>query len=217
SRLFLAFCLVTGTVNLTYVDLMSAGPFTRLFLGAWPFAPALLLHLAATFPERRRFAERWPRVVWVPYAVSAALMAWLQVLSLRRRAPRGVLAPPSPALAARARIAPPAGTARGGRPPLARRRARVLLWGFGIGYVAPLLGATFEVVSGPTVPYLHRLWELNAVFPAAMAYAIVRYRLFAVSAAGRPRPIYSAGAAPRCGASPPSTCPSPASSWRCRR
>ncbi|HYB41941.1 MAG TPA: PDZ domain-containing protein, partial [Candidatus Methylomirabilis sp.] len=73
SRVFLAFCLVSGTVNLTYNDLMSAHRFSRLFLTVWPFLPAILLHLAGMFPERRRVVERWPWLVWVPYAVSAVL------------------------------------------------------------------------------------------------------------------------------------------------
>src|SRR5262249_27308622 len=146
SRLFLAFCLVTGTVNLTYMDLMSAGPFTRLFLGAWPVPPPLPLHPAAAFPHRRPLADPRPPRGGAAAAASAALMAFLQVNFMARRAPIGEIVALYTALAALALIASLAWTARAGRTPLARRRARVLLWGFGVGYVAPMLGATFEVV-----------------------------------------------------------------------
>jgi hypothetical protein len=62
SRLFLAFCLVTATISLTYNDLVTTHRFTRLLLALWRSRPALMLHLALTFPERRSVDDRWP---WV--------------------------------------------------------------------------------------------------------------------------------------------------------
>jgi class 3 adenylate cyclase len=191
SRLFLAFCLVTAVVSFTYDDLMSTHRFTRLLLAVWPFSPALLLHLAATFPERRRLVERWPRLVWVPYGVSAGLAVWLQANFMPRGAPVGEITGGYAGLAALVLVASLAWTARMSATSFARRRARVLLGGFTIGYVLPVLGTSLELVFNMTVPHLKLVWQLNAVFPAAVAYAIVRYRLFDVRAAIRVGAIYS--------------------------
>ena len=79
SRLFLAFCLVTATINLTYNDLVTTHRFTRLLLALWAFTPALLLHLALTFPERRSLVDRWPWLIPLPYALSAGLAVWVLV------------------------------------------------------------------------------------------------------------------------------------------
>ena len=191
SRLFLAFCLVTAAINLTYWDLMSTHRFTRVTLALWPFSPALLLHLAVTFPERRRLVDRWPWLVRVPYAASAALAVWLQVYFTRFVAPVGETIAGYTGLAALALIASLAWTVSASRTPLARRRARALLWGFGVGYVIPLLGTSAEIVFGVSVPHLDLVWKLNLVFPAAVAYAIVRYRLFDARAVIRVGAIYS--------------------------
>src|SRR5881397_4359664 len=78
TRLFLAFCLTAVVVNVGSWDLSGTHRFTELFLFAWTFWPALFAHLALVFPEHTSVARRWPRVVWVPYAMSAALWLWLQ-------------------------------------------------------------------------------------------------------------------------------------------
>src|SRR6266480_663431 len=78
TRLFLAFCLTMVVVNVGYWDLSGTHRFTKLFFVAWTLLPALLAHLALVFPERTAVVRRWPRSVWVPYAVSAALWLWLQ-------------------------------------------------------------------------------------------------------------------------------------------
>jgi hypothetical protein len=81
-------------------------------------------------------------------------------------------------------------TAYGGSSALARQRARVLLAGFALGQLAPVLGTTIEAVTGMTVPYLNLLWKLDFLFPVAVAYAMVRYDLFDVRAVVRLGTIY---------------------------
>jgi len=72
---------------------------------------------------------------------------------------------------------PIATTALRGSTPLGRQRARVLLAGFAVGQLAPVMGTTLEAVTGMAVPYLNLLWKLNFLFPVAVAYAMVRYDL----------------------------------------
>src|SRR6266850_792656 len=95
TRLFLAFCLTTVLVNVGYVDLAGTHRFTKLFFLAWTLWPALFAHLALVFPERTAVARRWPRVVWVPYVLSAALWLWLQAPMSRAPCTRWS-PPPSP-------------------------------------------------------------------------------------------------------------------------
>src|SRR6266850_4556525 len=192
TRLFLAFCLTTVLVNVGYFDLAGTHRFTKLFFLAWTLWPALFAHLALVFPERTAVARRWPRVVWVPYVLSAALWLWLQAPMSRDSwaATAGAIAIYWTA-ALMELLVSLGRTARLGATPLVRQRARVLLAGFGIGYLLPVLATTFEVVLHEPIPYLNTLWRLAFVFPLAVAYAIVRYQLFDIRAVVRAGTVYS--------------------------
>src|SRR5262249_54950241 len=63
TRLFLAFCLTWCAVSLLYLDAHTTYRWTALFLTAVTVCPAVSIHLALTFPERRRIARRHPRIV----------------------------------------------------------------------------------------------------------------------------------------------------------
>ncbi len=192
TRLFVAFCLITVVVNVGYWDLSGTHRFTKLFFVAWTFLPAIIAHLALVFPERTSLARRWPRVVWVPYVLSAALWLWLQVPMSRDSwtAGAGLVAIYWTAALVELLVAL-AHTARVGTTRLMRQRARVLLAGFGIGYLAPVVGTTAEVVLHEQIPFFHELWQLSLLFPLAVAYAIVRYQLFDIRAVVRAGTIYS--------------------------
>jgi hypothetical protein len=69
SWLFLVFTLIAYLVTITYGDAHTTYRFSGLFLTAWAFWPATLLHLALTFPQRHGIVRRFPRVVWLPYLV----------------------------------------------------------------------------------------------------------------------------------------------------
>src|SRR5262249_44653960 len=71
TRLFLAFCVASSAVPALYADAFSVHRFQVLFYSAFAFLPALLVHLALTFPERRRIVRRYPRLVWLPYVPAA--------------------------------------------------------------------------------------------------------------------------------------------------
>jgi class 3 adenylate cyclase len=192
TRLFVVFCLVTVVVNVGYWDLSGTHRFTKPFFVAWTFLPAILAHLALVFPERTRLVRRWPSAVWVPYALSAALWLWLQLPMSRDSwaAGAGLVAIYWTAALAVLLVAL-AVTAGGGTTRLVRQRARVLLAGFGIGYMAPVVGTTVEIVLHEPIPYFHELWQLTFLFPLAVAYAIVRYQLFDIRTVVRIGTIYS--------------------------
>jgi class 3 adenylate cyclase len=196
TRLFLAFCLVTVVVNVGYWDLAGTHRFTKLFFLAWTFWPALFAHLALVFPERVTVAQRWPRVVWVPYVLSAGLWVWLQAPMSRQSwaLTAGIIAVYW-TMALMELLVALATTARMGSTPLVRQRARVLLVGFGLGYLLPVVATTAEVVLRVQIPFLVELWRLTFVFPLAVAYAIVRYQLFDIRAVVRAGTVYSVATA----------------------
>jgi class 3 adenylate cyclase len=191
TRLFLVFSLQWAVINVGYYDLLGAHRFTRLFFLAWTFSPAIFLHLALTFPERRRLAQRHPWLVWAPYALSAVLYVWLQgSLAQAWVATAGIIATYWTA-ALLALVVALGITARSGSTALLRQRAKVLMVGFGLGYVAPVAGTTVEVALRTEVPFLNESWRLGFLFPLAVAYAIVRYQLFDIRAVIRLGTIYS--------------------------
>ena len=196
SWLFLVFTLVAYLVTVTYGDAHTTYRFSGLFLTAWAFWPATLVHLALTFPQRRGILRRFPRVVWLPYLASAVVALLLQLPFVQADV-RSLLAVPAVAAAywgvallllvlslARASVV--------GGSPLIRQRARVLCAAFVLGYVPPILGTVVEALFQVRVPYLNALWRLTLLFPAVMAYAMVRYDLYDVRAAIRAGAAYSA-------------------------
>ena len=196
SWLFLAFSLIAYAVSVTYADAHMTYHFTELFLTAWAFWPATLLHLALTFPQRRGIVRRFPRVVWLPYLVSAAVAVMLQLPIVRGDA-RLLLAVPAVGaaywgLALVVLVLALARTSVVGGTPLIRQRARILCAAFVLGYVPPILGTVAEALFQVTVPYLNAMWKLTLLFPIVMAYAMVRYDLFDVRAALRAGAAYSA-------------------------
>ncbi len=195
SWVFLGFSLVSYLVSVTYADAHTTYRLTPLFLTAWAFWPATFIHLALIFPQRRRVVRRHPHIVWLPYLVSAASAVALQL----RFAPQDVLRFGVAAGAGAAYwglslillVLALARTSLAGVTPLMRARARVIGAAFAVGYLPPVLGTVVEAVLRVPVPALDTLWRLNFVFPAVMAYAMVRYDLFDVRSALRTGTIYS--------------------------
>jgi class 3 adenylate cyclase len=191
TRLFLAFSIVWAVLNVGYADLHGAHRFTSLYLVCWTLSPAIFTHLALTFPERRSIARRLPRLVWAPYVVSAALYVWLRAsVALSWGATAGVIATYW-AAALTALVVALGLTARRGATALVRQRAKVLMVGFGLGYLIPVLGTAAEVVLRVDIPYLSEVWRLGFLFPLAVAYAIVRYQLFDIRTVVRAGTVYT--------------------------
>ncbi|PYM61144.1 MAG: hypothetical protein DMD79_13710, partial [Candidatus Rokuibacteriota bacterium] len=196
SWLFLAFSMISFVVSVAYADAHTTYRFTSLFFTAWAFWPATFVHLALTFPQRRRIARRYPAVVWLPYLLSGVMAVLLQ---LRFRA-SDVLRFPVLMTAGAAYwgvallllVLALWRTSVAGHSPLGRQRARVLTAAFAVGYVPPVLGTVSEAVFRVAVPHLADLWRLNLVFAGVMAYALLRYDLFDLRAAVRTGAVYSA-------------------------
>jgi class 3 adenylate cyclase len=190
-RLFLVFSLQWAVINVGYHDLLGAHRFTRLFFLAWTFSPAVFVHLALTFPERRQLAQRYRWLVWAPYGLSAVLYVWLQGSLAQAWVATAAVIATYWTTALVALVVALGITAQRGSTALVRQRAKVLMAGFGLGYLAPVAGTTVEVAYRTEVPFLNESWRLGFLFPLAVAYAIVRYQLFDIRAVIRLGTIYS--------------------------
>jgi len=195
ARVFLLYCLNWFAVATLYHDAVSLYRFDAVFLTAWAFSPALYLHLAQSVPERRPWAARHPRAIWLAYGLSGLLAVLLQ-MQIPEHSPSDLLIIPIASAvywvgALVVLIVALAMTAVHGTTPLARQRARVLLVGFAVGQLTPVFGTTLEAVTGMAVPYLNALWKLNLLFPVAVAYAMVRYELFDMRAVVRVGSVYA--------------------------
>ena len=194
TRLFLVFCLTWFCIPALYLDAHSTYRFSPLFLTAVALVPAVSIHLALTFPQRRGIVRRHPSVVGLPYGLSALivppLVGWIPPAS-----PDWLLLVPAFATvywgAALILLVVSLGrTSLMGATPLLRQRARVLMLGFAVGQLLPVLGTTTEAIFRVSVPHLNLLWRLNILFPLAVAYAMVRYDLFDLRAVIRTGTIY---------------------------
>jgi class 3 adenylate cyclase len=196
TRVFLAFCLTWFCTSGLYVDAATTYRFSALFLTSWAFSPALYIHIALRFPESRAVIRRHPRLMWVPY-VASGLIAIAMLLPHPRMPVAWTYSVPAVGAVywAAGLLALILGLVEAGRraaSPLNRQRARVLAAGFAVGQLLPVLGTTVEAVSGWRVPYLNAIWRLNFLFPAAVAYAMLRYDLFDVRAVMRMGTVYAA-------------------------
>lgn len=180
SRALLAFGSIWGLMLTLCLDLFTAGRLDAVYFIAEALCPAAVLHFALTFPEPRPPVKRSGRILWIPYAIGllvgcalvwlyhrdhAALLeldngVWLAIIAT------GLLAMATTSL-----------SAIQSTHPLARRRARVVLSGGVFAFALPMLALLALVILAQPVS-ASLLVVTGFLFPASIAYAIVRHDLF---------------------------------------
>ncbi len=196
TRVFLFFSLTWFCTAALFPDSWTTYRFSALFLTAWAFAPAAYLHIALRFPRPRRILFVRPWLLWIAYLTSAVLALAIQ-LPMRKMPAAWTFVVPAVAatywaLAFIVLVASLIQSALWGATPLMRQRAKVLTAGFVAGPLLPVIGTAVEAVTGAVVPYLEQIWRLNVLFPATVAYGMVRYDLFDLRAAIRTGTVYAA-------------------------
>src|SRR6185295_5202018 len=154
------------------------------------------LHIALRFPRPRPVLFRHPWLLRLAYLASAVIALAIQLPMTRMPAAWPFLVPAVAAtywaLAFIVLVGSLVHSALRSPSPLMRQRAKVLTAGFVAGPLLPVLGTTLEALTGMVVPNLELLWRLNVLFPAAVAYGMVRYDLFDVRAVIRTGTVYGA-------------------------
>jgi class 3 adenylate cyclase len=174
--LFVAFSLSVYSITAFDVVTTLLG-FNRLHLTALACFGAALTHLGLVFPEQHRIVERFPSVQLVPYLVAALLIIPLHVLY------------PAPGFVVFHRLImvyvvvgaialfASAAHAYFRSSPLARQRAKVVVFGAGLALPAPSTAHAISLFGGAAIPPNYIAIPL-VVLPAAVAYAIARHNLF---------------------------------------
>jgi len=196
AALACALCLVAAAFYLSMFDAHTTYRFTRVWL-SYPLLGPLSVHLFALFPEvRPRWARR--RVLVPLYAVGLAVVAWRQVaiadprmsdtasltsaglLSLEFAADLGLLAY----------------TMTRGASPAVRNRAKSIFVGLALTCTtavawqfASRMANTSELLTADVA------MVLSALFPALIAYAILKRNLFDLDAVLRASLVYAVATA----------------------
>jgi class 3 adenylate cyclase len=174
--LLVAFSLSIYTVTAFDVVATLLG-FVRIHIAALAFFGASLVHLSLVFPEQSRIVERFPSVQLVPYIVASLLTIPMEILY------------PAPGFVLFYRLImvyvvvgavalfASAAHAYFKSSPLARQRAKVVLFGAALALPAPSTAHAISLFGGAVIPPNYIAIPL-VVFPAAVAYAIARHNLF---------------------------------------
>lgn len=171
---FFGFCLCLGIVSLNALCGAGAPGLELAGVAARGAIPALLVHLALTFPRERGVLRREPGLLRATYGV-AVLATAVAAFNLQRSPAVFALVDRLGALASLlvwgAIVIGCVLARRESASPLERARAGALLWG---ALAAPAVAGGVSVLLGARPP----AWSLLAALPAPVGYAILRHRIF---------------------------------------
>ncbi len=191
---FLLFCLTIAWGFILLFDLVSTHVLARLWLAALAAGLGSGLHLALVFPEERRPIRRWPRLRFLPYLPAGLLVVVTQLayenpaayLTVARWCYLGA-GVAVVALAASVTYAMFRGSSL-----RVRQQSRIALAGIMAGF-GPLatwfLSSALLREANPLdgkymIPFV-------VIFPAAIAYSILRHRLFDIRLVVRRGLVYA--------------------------
>ncbi len=182
---FALFCAFVALSTGTLFDLNTTHLFIRIWTASLPLAGAALIHLAMVFPEEGALTRRWPVIRFFPYPIAIALAL---IAEWRLYTPGDAWAYIFPwrwcysflALALLIFLGLMFYTRSRTLSGIVRQQVRLILVGSLLAFL-PI--AVYMVLAGlavrtgfKTVLYLPPL----VVFPAFIAYAILRYRLLRI-------------------------------------
>jgi class 3 adenylate cyclase len=178
-------CVFLGVFSITSFDIQSThAGFIRIYLLVNAFFPAAFLHLSLVFPERRRLLDAHPSLQVAPYIVSALLTIPVELLyphpsflvvyqfirSYAILSALAILGSTIQAFAASSSV-------------LAAQRAKVVLLGVGLAFPLPAVVYYLSLFGSHLVDFTIQNNFLAlpiTIFPASIAYAIVKHNLFDV-------------------------------------
>jgi len=180
---FFLLCSSLALYNISDFDKGETG-LARVYMLAMTFIPAAGLHLSVLFPERKRVADSFPGIRYLPYIVSTVLLIPLAALY-----PRDAFRPFYQftllylIFAAIVLVAATFHSYTRSPSVLARQRGKVVLGGAAIAFPLPAVVhyLSFFGVSSTNFDIVATFLPLPIiVFPASIAYAIARHNLFDV-------------------------------------
>lgn len=177
SRAVLAFGLVWGTTLVLAIDLFTTGWLDRLYFVFEALSPAAGLHLAMRFPEDRLRRRGVLALLYGGTFVVGLAQSWAFAHSREHLLPLNDAVYLALAAACLCALATVTMGAFGRGTPLVRRRARVVLAGWLIAFVVPLVPMLAFFLFGQPVSF-SLLALTGFVYPLSIGYAVARHDLF---------------------------------------
>jgi len=178
-------CIFLSLWSITIFDIQSTHfGFIRLYLAANGLLSAAFIHFSLFFPEPRPYLKKHAWIQFIPWLVAGIIVVPLELIYPRKGfelfyslellylivATLAFLYP-----VAKAYLRPSS--------PLARQRSKVVLLGAALAFPIPAVAYFSQLMFGSFLG-IHVLTHLLTIplilFPASMAYAIVRHNLFDV-------------------------------------
>src|SRR5438445_810167 len=180
SWVFLLFCFLLSLYTIISFDTQSTHfGFMRLYLLVLAFLPAVIVHLSLGFPENSRLVEKHPYIQLAPYILSTVLIIPVEIIYPRPwfiHIHKMVLI--YLVIISITLVASSIKASFKRSSVLARQRAKVVLFGAVLAFPIPALGVYLPML-GVTIQ-LNFLAIPIMIFPASIAYAIVKHNLFDV-------------------------------------
>jgi sigma-B regulation protein RsbU (phosphoserine phosphatase) len=188
SWIFFFFCLFLGIYIITSIEMQSTYVFAQLNYVCIPLVPATLFHLCLIFPDRKRIVDRYPvleYIVYLPaFILLAGYMAYLFSFSFGKQ-PAWI---------------PDIGSVTGvnrifwlvclvgligllihslyrATSTAARQRAKMIIFGVTFAFLPSVMVMLAVALLKVTFPW-NFLVFFAVLFPASIAYSIVKHNLF---------------------------------------
>ncbi len=185
TQAFGVFCCFTALTLGLFFDMNTTQVFVRVWTAALPLAGAALISLALLFPETLPRLERRPRLRLIPYAPAILVALYANFVLYDAADPRAYfigwrLDYACVALGLAVMVATAIVRQRHSHTAIARQQARIIVLGSLVAF-GPILLWALQAAASLSVPFMPAVFFTPLIaFPAAIAYAIVRYRLLDV-------------------------------------
>jgi signal transduction histidine kinase len=185
GQTFTFLCASISLITGLFFDMNTTHRLASLWTAAIPMAAAAAIHLALVFPEETTLIRRYPLLRFIPYLAALPLIAWGEIALVDQAHPRAYFAPwrwsfAFAGLAVCLFVALLLYTRRTTSSAEVRQQVRILLLGAILGLGPLLLYSIPAMLRQPTAFPPVLFFFLFAVFLAAIAYAILHYRLLNV-------------------------------------
>lgn len=191
SWVFLLSSLSLGTYMITGFEILTSYLFARFHYFFLCLIPATLFHLFLIFPTRRRFLDRWPKLEYLIYAPGIALaigyqiyfsyfneawrsdsLSWLPTYTELGSLVRAFMAFSLLGIVAFILLSLYRAAST-----QARQRARMILFGFTVAFAPPMIIMGLSFLVKFNFPWNFFPFFI-ILFPAAIAYSIIKHNLF---------------------------------------
>jgi serine phosphatase RsbU (regulator of sigma subunit) len=191
SWVFFFSTVVVGTYMFTGFDVQATLLLAPLNYLTGPLSPATLFHIGSVFPERKHILNRYPKLEYLVYfpALALAFLFNLQYFTFLKFSSSGLLRwiPDVRQITSMFRLFTLLCTIGmvlmilhslfRASTTVARQRARVVLFGVGIAWLIPAMIMLSVHFLKVTFPWNFLVFFI-ILFPAAIAYSIVKHNLF---------------------------------------